>query len=68
MAIADDSRDQADPFDLTRFTTAQEGVYNRALAQIRAGDKRSHWMWFVFPQIDGLGFSSTAKYYPTFPR
>jgi uncharacterized protein (DUF1810 family) len=63
MATADDTRDQADPFDLARFATAQEGVYNRALAEIRAGDKRSHWMWFIFPQIDGLGFSSTAKYY-----
>jgi uncharacterized protein (DUF1810 family) len=57
------NRDPADPFDLIRFTTAQEGVYNRALAEIRAGDKRSHWMWFIFPQIDGLGFSSTAKHY-----
>jgi uncharacterized protein (DUF1810 family) len=52
-----------DPFDLDRFTTAQEGVYERALAEIRSGDKRSHWMWFIFPQIDGLGFSSTAKHY-----
>ena len=56
--------DQAhDPFDLARFVSAQEGVYNRALAEIRAGDKRSHWMWFVFPQIDGLEFSSTARHY-----
>ena len=52
-----------DPFDLARFTSAQEGVYERALTEVRAGDKRSHWMWFVFPQIDGLGSSPTAKHY-----
>jgi uncharacterized protein (DUF1810 family) len=63
MARADNTHDQDDPFDLARFTAAQEGIYNRALAEIRAGDKRSHWMWFIFPQIDGLGFSSTAKHY-----
>ena len=57
------SSNQDDPFDLARFTSAQEGVYTRALAEIRNGDKRSHWMWFIFPQIDGLGFSSTAKHY-----
>jgi uncharacterized protein (DUF1810 family) len=63
MPNSDQTREQADPFDLARFTTAQEGVYQRALAEIRAGAKRSHWMWFIFPQIDGLGFSSTAKHY-----
>jgi uncharacterized protein (DUF1810 family) len=51
------------PFDLTRFTTAQALVYEQALAEIRSGYKDSHWMWFIFPQIDGLGFSSTAKHY-----
>jgi uncharacterized protein (DUF1810 family) len=55
------SRD--DPFDLARFISAQKGEYARALAEIRSGEKRSHWMWFIFPQIDGLGFSSTAKHY-----
>ena len=63
MPNSNQSTDQADPFDLARFTSAQEGVYDRALAEIRNGDKRSHWMWFIFPQIDGLGFSSTAKQY-----
>jgi uncharacterized protein (DUF1810 family) len=63
MPSSDQTRDQDDPFDLARFTTAQQGVYKRALAEIRNGDKRSHWMWFIFPQIDGLGFSSTAKHY-----
>lgn len=49
--------------DLERFVTAQDGVYERALAEIRAGDKRSHWMWFIFPQFRGLGRSSTAERY-----
>ena len=61
--MASAARDQGDPFDLARFTSAQDAVYDRALAEIRNGDKRSHWMWFIFPQIDGLGFSSTAKRY-----
>ena len=52
-----------DPFDLARFTSAQEGVYGRALAEVRGGLKRSHWMWFIFPQIEGLGSSPTAEYY-----
>jgi uncharacterized protein (DUF1810 family) len=63
MPRADDTREQDDPFDLARFTSAQESVYDRALAEVRNGQKRSHWMWFIFPQIDGLGFSSTAKHY-----
>ncbi len=48
---------------LQRFLDAQDGVYEQALAELRAGRKRSHWMWFVFPQIAGLGHSSTAVYY-----
>ena len=52
-----------DPHDLARFVEAQEGVYEQALAEIRNGRKRSHWMWFVFPQVDGLGFSATSKRY-----
>ena len=59
----EDSMHADDPFDLNRFLHAQEGVYERALAELRAGCKRSHWMWFVFPQIDGLGRSSTARHY-----
>lgn len=53
----------SDPHDLTRFLRTQDGVYEFALAEVRAGAKRSHWMWFVFPQIDGLGSSSTSKRY-----
>ena len=48
---------------LGRFVDAQEGVYQHALAELRAGAKRSHWMWFIFPQIAGLGHSSTARFY-----
>ncbi|MEO3759395.1 DUF1810 domain-containing protein [Mycobacterium sp. B14F4] len=49
-----------DPFDLQRFVEAQNGVYATALAELRAGRKRSHWIWFVFPQLRGLGSSPTA--------
>lgn len=52
-----------DPFDLDRFVRAQQGDYDRALAEIKQGQKRSHWMWYIFPQIDGLGSSPTAKRY-----
>jgi uncharacterized protein (DUF1810 family) len=48
---------------LDRFVQAQAGVYDDALAEIRAGRKRSHWMWFVFPQLKGLGRSPTAQFY-----
>jgi uncharacterized protein (DUF1810 family) len=50
----------SDPYELKRFVDAQEGVYEQACAELRAGRKRSHWMWFVFPQIRGLGSSSMA--------
>jgi uncharacterized protein (DUF1810 family) len=49
--------------DLNRFLTAQEKDYATALAEIRGGRKRSHWMWYIFPQIAGLGFSETSKFY-----
>jgi uncharacterized protein (DUF1810 family) len=48
---------------LDRFVTAQDAVYDRVLAELRAGRKRSHWMWFVFPQIAGLGMSPTSQHY-----
>jgi uncharacterized protein (DUF1810 family) len=50
-----------DPFDLRRFVDAQARNYAQALAEIRAGQKESHWMWYVFPQIAGLGSSPTAQ-------
>ena len=49
--------------DLARFVTAQEGTYPRALAELRAGRKATHWMWFIFPQLKSLGRSGTAKLY-----
>ena len=52
-----------DPHDLDRFVRAQSANYASAISEIRSGRKRSHWMWYVFPQIDGLGFSSTTKRY-----
>ena len=48
---------------LERFARAQEGVYPRALAELKAGKKQSHWMWFIFPQIAGLGHSAMAQMY-----
>jgi uncharacterized protein (DUF1810 family) len=53
----------ADPFDLERFVRAQAGVHERAVAELRGGRKYGHWMWFVFPQLAGLGSSATARRY-----
>ena len=53
----------SDPYNLTRFVQAQENAYATALRELQNGHKRSHWMWFIFPQIQGLGFSPTAQYY-----
>lgn len=50
-------------FDLARFVRAQAGIYPRALAELREGRKTSHWMWFVFPQILGLGKSANARFF-----
>ena len=54
-----------DPYHLERFVTAQDsgGTYQRALAELRAGRKTSHWMWFIFPQVAGLGLSAMAQRY-----
>jgi uncharacterized protein (DUF1810 family) len=57
------SAEKKDEFNLERFVKAQEGVYERACAELRAGSKRSHWMWFIFPQIRGLGASEMAMKY-----
>ena len=51
------------PHDLGRFVAAQDGVYDEALVEIRSGRKRSHWMWFVFPQFAGLGSSDTSRHF-----
>lgn len=52
-----------DPFELSRFVNAQDSVYSQALSEIRSGRKRSHWMWFIFPQLAGLGTSPTARHF-----
>lgn len=52
-----------DPYDLRRFVQAQEDDFDQALSELRSGRKRSHWMWYIFPQFAGLGFSSTSKLY-----
>jgi len=53
----------ADPFDLKRFVTAQAPVFGSALEELKKGRKRTHWVWFVFPQLRGLGPSSMATFY-----
>ena len=53
----------ADPFDLDRFVRAQDPVLDQVRRELGEGRKRSHWMWFVFPQLRGLGRSATAQYY-----
>ena len=53
----------ADSFDLQRFVTAQAPIFDTVLQELKAGRKRSHWMWFIFPQLRALGSSSTAKFY-----
>lgn len=50
-----------DPYDLQRFVQAQDGVFDQVLSELEAGCKRGHWMWFVFPQISGLGHSELAR-------
>src|SRR5450631_1369237 len=49
-----------DPFDLQRFVNAKNPIYSQVCAELRAGQKESHWMWFIFPQLRGLGHSATA--------
>ena len=63
MGASNGTRSAQDPYDPDRFVRAQESDFERALAEIKAGEKRTHWMWCVFPQIDGLAFSSTSRYY-----
>jgi uncharacterized protein (DUF1810 family) len=53
----------SDPYALERFVRAQDDDYDRALAEIRRGCKQTHWMWYVFPQFEGLGISATSSHY-----
>ena len=55
--------DAGDPYDLNRFVRAQKADYEQALSEIKSGRKCSHWMWYIFPQFEGLGFSATSKEY-----
>ncbi len=63
MVRPSDAVDRGEPFALGRFISAQEGIYSSVLAELRRGQKRTHWMWFIFPQIDGLAHSTTSKHY-----
>ncbi len=63
MSTQSEQPTSGDPFNLNRFVEAQASTYVRALGEVRRGRKESHWMWFIFPQIDGLGHSSTARRY-----
>ena len=63
MIFSTDAAGTIDPFHLSRFVQAQENDYQHALLEIRSGQKRTHWIWYVFPQLAGLGFSSTSKHY-----
>jgi len=58
-----DSQGGNDPYNLSRFRNAQRADYERALSEVRRGRKRSHWMWYIFPQFAGLGFSSVSQRY-----
>src|SRR5512140_3138601 len=63
MRRTDDTIGREDPFDLGRFTRAQQGIYDSVIGELRNGRKRTHWMWFIFPQIEGLGHSPTTRFY-----
>lgn len=63
MAEETEATTGGESYDLNRFVTAQADDYARALAEIRSGRKRSHWMWYIFPQLAGLGSSSMAQRY-----
>ena len=63
MSSETTSIDDTRSYDLRRFVQAQEGIYREVLAELQRGQKRTHWMWFIFPQIAGLGYSATSKRY-----
>ena len=63
MADANELGVDGDPHNLSRFVQAQEADYKQVLSELRSGRKRSHWMWYIFPQFDVLGFSSTSQRY-----
>jgi uncharacterized protein (DUF1810 family) len=61
--VPDDHAPTADPYNLQRFVGAQQDVYEDVCAELRAGSKSSHWMWFIFPQMKGLGMSATSDWF-----
>ena len=63
MTPANAGRSADDPYDLSRFVHAQADAFERALPERQRGQKRTHWMWHIFPQVDGLAFSSISKHY-----
>ena len=63
MIKASDTIGSDDPFNLSRFLQAQEGIYTRVLTELTGGRKQTHWIWYIFPQIDGWGHSTTTKHY-----
>jgi uncharacterized protein (DUF1810 family) len=63
MTAPHSNRADGDPFELARFLKAQESTLDTVLTELRGGRKRSHWMWYVFPQVEGLGYSATARHY-----
>ena len=63
MTSSNDPRSSEDPYNLARFVRAQETVYAQVLSEIRSGKKRTHWMWYIFPQVEGLAFSATSQHY-----
>ena len=58
-----DHENAKDPYDLERFVEAQGRIWEQVRSELRAGSKRGHWMWFIFPQIRGLGMSETSRFY-----
>jgi len=63
MSTVNNAIDLDDLFNLHRFTNAQESVYKGVLTELQDGHKQTHWMWFIFPQLDGLGRSPRSRYY-----
>jgi uncharacterized protein (DUF1810 family) len=63
MIKTNDDMSGNNPFQLNRFIQAQDKMYDSVLEELREGQKQSHWMWYIFPQIDGLALSATSKYY-----
>jgi len=63
MTTIGKAQEARDIYNLNRFLIAQQEVYDQVVSELRQGRKRSHWMWYIFPQIDGLAYSATSKHY-----